>query len=43
MFDVGSSLANALGLLASVDDIVTGRVDEDEPPPWCVRRGWSDF
>jgi hypothetical protein len=32
-----------MAVLGPVLDIVERRVHGDAPPPWCERRGWSDF
>lgn len=41
----GSSalLAAVLRILLPVQDILDGRVEACEPPPWCSRRGWDGF
>src|SRR5277367_2942308 len=38
-----AALAHALRTLLPVQDILDGRVESCEPPPWCSRRGWDGF
>src|SRR5277367_4301306 len=38
-----AALAHALRILLPVQDILDGRVESCEPPPWCSRRGWEGF
>jgi SAM-dependent methyltransferase len=38
-----SALVNALAVLLPAQEIVDGRVDEPEPPAWCVARAWAPF
>jgi SAM-dependent methyltransferase len=30
-------------LLLPLFDVLDGRVEDDAPPPWCERRGWTGF
>ena len=30
-------------LLLPLSDVLDGRVEDDAPPPWCERRGWTGF
>lgn len=41
--DVTIALAATLRALRPVRDILDGRVDDVDPPAWCVARGWSGF
>jgi SAM-dependent methyltransferase len=41
--DVPCALDSALHALLPVHDILDGRVDDVDPPAWCVDRGWVDF
>jgi SAM-dependent methyltransferase len=41
--DAEARLAAVLAVLEPVLDVVTGAVDEAEPPEWCRRRGWAPF
>jgi hypothetical protein len=38
-----SLLADVLRVLLPVQDVLDDRVDGDDPPVWCVRRGWEGF
>ncbi|MEP7125260.1 MAG: methyltransferase [Byssovorax sp.] len=43
LFDVQSALDGVLHALLPVRDILDGRVDDVDPPAWCVDRGWVEF
>jgi hypothetical protein len=40
---VRAELAEVLGVLTPVLDIVRTPVAEAEPPSWCIERGWAEF
>lgn len=42
-FDATCALDGVLHTLLPVRDILDGRVDDVDPPAWCVDRGWVDF
>jgi SAM-dependent methyltransferase len=42
-FDITCALDGVLHTLLPVHDILDGRVDDVDPPAWCVDRGWVDF
>jgi SAM-dependent methyltransferase len=42
-FDAACALDGVLHTLLPVRDILDGRVDDVDPPPWCEGRGWVDF
>jgi SAM-dependent methyltransferase len=42
-FDAASALDGVLHTLLPVRDILDGRVDDVDPPTWCVERNWVDF
>lgn len=42
-FDAAFALDSVLHTLLPVHDILDGRVDDVDPPAWCVERGWVDF
>jgi hypothetical protein len=43
MRDTASALSGMLRILLPARDILDGRVEDGEPPGWCVRRGWDAF
>lgn len=40
-FDAVTALGSVLAALLPVRDILDGRVDDVDPPAWCVDRGWT--
>jgi SAM-dependent methyltransferase len=42
-FDAAFALDGVLHTLLPVRDILDGRVDDVEPPTWCIERNWVDF
>jgi len=42
-FDAAFALDGVLHALLPVRDILDGRVEDVDPPAWCVERGWVDF
>jgi SAM-dependent methyltransferase len=43
VFDATCALDGVLHTLLPVRDILDGRVDDVDPPAWCVDRGWVEF
>jgi SAM-dependent methyltransferase len=43
VFDATCALDGVLHTLLPVHDILDGRVDDVDPPAWCVDRGWVEF
>ena len=43
VFDATCALDGVLDTLLPVRDILDGRVDDVDPPAWCVDRGWVEF
>ncbi len=41
--DATAALADAIRILLPVQDILDGRVEDAEAPPWCADRGWAGF
>ena len=38
---IADALEAVRGVLLPVRDILDGRVEDDAPPAWCERRGWT--